>query len=83
LLRLPQCPNKDGKSKEAPRKKSLAGTQNAEAVHQSLVLRDRKEISKVVYTLSADFFEKWSHFNLGGMILGEHQILIFGRMSMV
>jgi len=47
------------------------------------VLGNRKEISKVAYVLQADFFEKWSHFNLGGMILGEHQILILGRMSMV
>jgi hypothetical protein len=83
LLRPPQCPNKDGKSKEAPRKKSFAGTQTAKAVHQPLLLGNGKEISKVVYILQADCFEKWSHFNLGGMILGDHQILTFGRMSMI
>jgi hypothetical protein len=83
LLRPPQCTNEDGRSKKAPRNKPPTGTQTAEAVHQSLVLSDRKEISKVAYVLQADFFEKWSHFNLGGMILGEHQILILGRMSMV
>ena len=48
LLHPFQSPNKVGKSKEAPRKKPLIGTQTAEAVHQSIVLGDRKEISKVV-----------------------------------
>jgi len=83
LLRPFQCTNEDGISKEAPRKKSFAGTETAKAVHQYLVLGNRKEISKVVYILQADFFEKWSHFNLGGMVLGEHQILTFGQMSMI
>jgi hypothetical protein len=48
LLHPLQSPNKVGKSKEAQQKKPLTGTQTAEAVHQSLVLGDRKEISKVV-----------------------------------
>ena len=48
LLRPPQRLKKDGKSKEAPRKKTLTVTQTAEAVHQSLVFGNRKEISKVV-----------------------------------
>jgi hypothetical protein len=47
LLRSPQCRKKDSRSKEAPRKNSLAGTQTAGSVHQSLVLGGRKEISKV------------------------------------
>jgi len=83
LLRPPQFTNKDGRSKDAPRNETPTGTQTAEAVHQCLVLGNRKEISKVVHTLQADFFEKWSHFNLGGMILGEHQILTFGQISMI
>jgi hypothetical protein len=48
LLHPPQCPNKNERSKEAPRKKPLTGTQTAESVHQCFVLGDRKEISKVV-----------------------------------
>ena len=48
LLHPPQCPNKDERSKEAPRKKPLTDTQAAEAMHQSLVLGSRKEMSKVV-----------------------------------
>jgi hypothetical protein len=47
LLRPPQCPKKDGRSKEPPRNKPLTGTQTAETVHHSLVLGDKKEISKV------------------------------------
>jgi hypothetical protein len=48
LLRPTQRPNKDGRSKEGPRKKPLTGTQTAEATHISFILGGRKEISKVV-----------------------------------
>ena len=62
LLRPPQCTNEDGRSKEASRNKPPTGTQTAEAVHQSLVLGNRKEISKVAYVLQAELFLEMESF---------------------
>ena len=81
LLRLPQRPPKDERSKEDTRNQPLAGAQTAEAVYQSLVLGDRKEISKVVMcpipawspssatlTLRAVFSTSYDSWFLGGCL---------------
>ena len=81
LLRLPQRPPKDERSKEDTRNQPLAGAQTAEAVYQSLVLGDRKETSKVVMcpipawspssatlTLRAVFSTSYDSWFLGGCL---------------